>query len=314
MPLPTRVIGDLTVSAVGLGCMPMSFPAMVDQRERALSTIHRALDLGITMLDTANIYAPAWDAVGHNEALVAEAIRTYDGPADLAGLLVTTKGGITRGPGGTEGRDSTAEGLRRACEESLRQLGVVAIALYQHHRHDPSQTYPAQINAVQALKDAGLIRRIGLSNVNLAELEVAVDLLGGPADGGVVSVQNQYSPRFRGDADVLERCTELGVAFLPWSPLGGSEEAHEVGSHYSVFAEVGAEIGGTPQETVLAWLLALSPVMIPIPGATKPTTIESIVRAVSLSLTDDQFERLQATVPVHGSSSPDPAPRSSLIG
>lgn len=313
MTLPTRAIGDLTVSAVGLGCMPMSFPAMVDQRERALSTIHRALDLGITMLDTANIYAPAWDAVGHSEALVAEAIGTYDGPADLTHLLVTTKGGITRGPGETWGRDSTAEGLRQACEASLLQLGVSVIDLYQHHRHDPSQTYPGQIHAVQALKDAGLIRRVGLSNVNLAELEVALDLLGGPADGGVVSVQNEYSPRFRGDADVLERCTALGVAFLPWSPLGGSKQAHEVGSHYAAFAEVGEEIGASSQETILAWLLALSAVIIPIPGATKPATVDSIVRAVSLTLTDDQFARLQATVPAHGSSSPDPAPRSSLI-
>lgn len=313
MTLPTRTVGDLTVSAVGLGCMPMSFPAMVDQRERSLSTIHRALDLGITMLDTANIYAPAWNAMGHNEALVAEAIRTYDGPADLTGLLVTTKGGITRGPDETWGRDSTADGLRRACEASLRQLGVSVIELYQHHRHDPSQTYPAQLHALKALKDAGLIRRIGLSNVDLAEFDVAVGLLGGPSDGGVVSVQNEYSPQFRGDADVLERCTELGVAFLPWSPLGGSEQAHNVGSQYSTFAEVGEEIGGTPQETVLAWLLALSPVIIPIPGATKPGTVESIVRAASLTLTDDHVARLQATTPAHGSNYPDSAQRSSLI-
>ena len=103
MTLPTRRIGDLDVSAVGLGCMPMSFEDMVDHRDRALETVHRALDLGITLLDTANIYAPTWDTVGHNEALVAEALRTYTGPADLDRVLVTTKGGLTRGPRGVVG-------------------------------------------------------------------------------------------------------------------------------------------------------------------------------------------------------------------
>ncbi|MDP1876778.1 MAG: aldo/keto reductase [Actinomycetota bacterium] len=312
MTLPQRTIGDLSVSAIGLGCMPMSFETMLDDRERAIATIHRALDLGINLLDTANIYAPAWDAVGHNEALVAEAVRTYQGEADLTDLLVTTKGGITRGPGESWGRDSSAAALRSAAEDSLTRLGVEVIELYQHHRHDPSQTYPDQVRALAALKDAGLIRRIGLSNVNGGELAVALDILGGPADGGVVSVQNEFSPRYRDDEDVLERCTGLGIAFLPWSPLGGSDQAHDVGSHYTAFAEVGVELGASAQEVVLAWLLRLSPVMIPIPGATRPATVESCVRAVSLSLSEEQFGRLQATAPVHGSMYADDLPRSPL--
>ncbi len=118
MTLPTRSIGDRSVTAVGLGCMPLSFEGMLDERERALGTIHHALDVGITLLDTSNIYAPSWDAVGHNEALIAEALRTYRGPADLDAVLVTTKGGIVRGPGETWGRDSSADALRRACEAS----------------------------------------------------------------------------------------------------------------------------------------------------------------------------------------------------
>jgi len=312
MTLPTRTIGDLNVSAIGLGCMPMSFEGMVDQRERAIETIHRALDLGITMLDTANIYAPTWDSVGHNEALVAEAIRTYQGAADLTGILVTTKGGITRGDGETWGRDSNEDALRRACEDSLQQLGVSVIDLYQHHRTDPTMTYVDQVSALRALKDNGLIRRIGLSNVNLAELDTAIDLLGGPTDGGVVSVQNEYSPRFRNDADVLDRCTERGIAFLPWSPLGGSDVAHEVGSHYAAFAEVGVEVGASPQEAVLAWLLAVSPVMIPIPGATRPATVDSIVRSLSVVLTGEQVARLTATTPARTSMYPDDQPRSAL--
>jgi aryl-alcohol dehydrogenase-like predicted oxidoreductase len=310
--LAQRVLGDQAVSSVGLGCMPLSFGHMVDRREQAIATIHRALDLGITLLDTANIYAPRWDAVGHNEALVAEALESYSGPASLTDLLVTTKGGITRGPGETWGRDSAAMSLQAACEESLAQLGVEIIDLYQHHRHDPSQTYESQMKALAALKERNLVRQVGVSNVNSAELTLALDLLGGPSDGGIVSVQNEFSPRYRGEADVLDMCTERGIAFLPWSPLGGSEQAKDVGSYCAVFADVGAEIGASAQEVVLAWLLARSPVIIPIPGATHPETVESIVHAASLSLTPEQFTRLDSTVPEQSSMYPDDEPRSAL--
>jgi aryl-alcohol dehydrogenase-like predicted oxidoreductase len=312
MTLPTRRIGDLAVSAVGLGCMPMSFEDMVDHRERALQTVHRALDVGVTLLDTANIYAPSWDSVGHNEALVAEALRTYTGPADLDRVLVTTKGGLTRGPGESWGRDSSARGLRAACEASLSALEVDVIELYQHHRHDPVFSYTDQMLALRELTEAGLVRRLGLSNVNLSELEIALDVLGGPDEGGVVSVQNEWSPRFRGDRDVLERCTELGIAFLPWSPLGGSTQAREVGSHYAEFAVVGDELGTSAQEAVLAWLLATTPVMIPIPGATRPATVDSIVHSLSIVLTPDQKARLDATPAEMESMYPDDLPRSPL--
>lgn len=312
MTLPTRVIGDLSVSAVGLGCMPMSFERMLDRREQSLRTIHQALDLGITLLDTSNIYAPSWDTVGHNETLVAEALRTYTGPANVKRVVIATKGGITRGAGEVWGRDSSARGLRAACEDSMRRLGVDEIDLYQHHRHDPVFSYVDQMRALAALKDAGLVRRIGLSNATRAELEVALDELGGPADGGVVSVQNEWSPRFRAEADVLQRCTELGIAFLPWSPLGGSGQAREVGSHYAEFASVADELDTSPQEVVLAWLLATSPVMIPIPGATRPQTVDSIVRSASLSLSADQRARLDATRPEMESMYPEDMPRSPL--
>ena len=310
--LTQRSIGDLRVSAVGLGCMPLSNEGMLDHRGRAVATIHAAIDAGITLLDTANIYAPSWDAVGHNEALVAEAIRTYSGQASLTDLLVTTKGGITRGDGEVWGRDSRSEALVRACEDSLDQLGVDIIELYQHHRHDPNQTYLQQIRALQDLKARNLIRRIGLSNVTLPELDLAIAELGGPADGGVVSVQNELSPRYRAGIDVLDRCEKEGIAFLPWSPLGGATQAKEVGSRYAAFADVAAEWNSTPQEIALAWLLRLSPVMIPIPGATRPETIKSIVRSLDIQLTDDQFARLQATQPEQTSMYPDDLPRSPL--
>jgi aryl-alcohol dehydrogenase-like predicted oxidoreductase len=310
--LPPRTIGDLTVSAVGLGCMPLSFEGMLDHRDRAIATIHRAIDLGITLLDTANIYAPSWNTVGHNEALVAEALRTYTGPADVRAVKVATKGGLVRGPGETWGRDSSPAGLRAACEKSLAQLRVSQIDLYQQHRHDPGLPFAEQMRALKALQDSALVRRVGLSNVTLPELEVALEVIGGPADGGVVSVQNELSPRYRGDADVLDRCTELGIAFLPWSPLGGSTQAQDVGSRYAEFARVGEELGATPQEAVLAWLLRRSPVILPIPGATRPATVDSILHALDLELSDDQFARLDATQPKMDSMYPEDVPRGHL--
>lgn len=312
MTLPQRRIGDLTVSAVGLGCMPLSTSEMLPHRDRAIAVVHAALDAGITLLDTSNIYAPSWDAVGHNETLLAEALATYSGSADLSAVLLTTKGGITRGPGETWGRDASPDALRRACEASIQRLGGQPIDLYQFHRHDPTMTYVDQMRSMQELLDAGLVKRVGLSNVTLAELEVALEVLGGPDDGGVVSVQNEFSPRYREDADVLDRCGELGIAFLPWSPLGGAAQAHDVGSHYAAFAEVGAEVDASAQEVVLAWLRQRSPVMIPIPGATRLATVASIVRSAQLTLSDDDMARLTATQSERSSMYPEGMARSPL--
>ena len=312
MSIHTRRLGDTSVSAVGLGCMPLSDGRMIDHRNQAIATIHAALDAGITLLDTANIYAPSWDAVGHNEALVGEAIRTYTGPASLTDVLITTKGGITRSEGEVWGRDSRPDALVRACEDSLQQLGVAVIDLYQHHRHDPELTYVEQIAALEQLRSRGLIRQIGLSNVKLDELDLALKELGGPDDGGVVSVQNELSPRYRSDLDVLARCETESIAFLPWSPLGGSTHAKDVGSRFAAFAEVGEEIGASAQEVTLAWLLKMSPVIIPIPGATRPETVASILRSADLLLSEDQFARLQASTPESTSMYPDDAPRSPL--
>ena len=310
--LPQRVIGPWEVSAVGLGCMPLSFSHMLVHREQAIATIHRALDLGITFLDTSNIYSPTWDSVGHNESLIADALALYSGPADISTVLVTTKGGIIRSEGEVWGRDSSESALKAACEASMTALGVTVIDLYQHHRHDPSMTYANQMHALSSLRDSGWVRSVGLSNVTLAELDVALEILGGPNNGGVVSVQNEFSPRYRSDKEVLDRCTELGIAFLPWSPLGGSTHAHDVGSHYAEFAVVAAEHSATAQEIALAWLLHLSPVIIPIPGATKPVTVDSIVRSTGIELTDSQMQRLNATVPEAQSMYPEDMPRSVL--
>lgn len=307
-----RWIGDRQVSVMGLGCMPVSFPEHGGDRERGIAVIHRALDAGITLLDTANIYAPSWDTMGHNEQIVGAAVRSYTGDARLDGVLIATKGGILRGPGETWSRDATRDGLRAAAEASRRALGVEVIDLYQLHRHDPALTYAEQVRSLAAVRDEGLTRMIGLSNVTLAELQVALDEVGGPADGGIVSVQNEFSPRYRGDADVLEACTELGIAFLPWSPLGGVDQARTIGDRYAAFAEVGAQVGATAHEVVLAWLAAISPAIIPIPGASRPQTVDSIVRAGSVQLSPDQIEHLTGTVPEATSMYPEDQPRARL--
>jgi len=312
MTLQTRKIADLTVSLVGLGCMPLSNIKMVDHREQAIATIHHAIDLGITLLDTANVYSPTWDTFGHNETLVAEAMRTYSGSADISKVVIATKGGIIKPAENVVERDGTREGLLKACEASLKRLNTSSIELYQFHRHDPSVTYTEQMLSLKALKDAGMVKRIGLSNAQGPELAVALEILGGPNDGGVVSIQNEYSPRYRGEQDVLEKCAELGIAFLPWSPLGGAAQAGEVGSRYSDFAAVATEVGATAQEVVLAWLLALTPVMIPIPGATKTATVDSIIRSTELKLTSAQVERLTAADSPNESLFPDLKPRSPL--
>ena len=312
MTLQTRKIADLNVSLVGLGCMPLSNIKMVDHREQAIATVHHAIDMGITLLDTANVYSPTWDTFGHNETLVAEAVRTYSGSADISKVVIATKGGIIKPADNVVERDGTREGLLKACEASLKRLNTSSIELYQFHRHDPSVTYTEQMLSLKALKDAGMVKRIGLSNAQGPELAVALEILGGPNDGGVVSIQNEYSPRYRGEQDVLDKCAELGIAFLPWSPLGGAAQAGEVGSRYSDFAAVATEVGATAQEVVLAWLLALTPVMIPIPGATKTATVDSIIRSTELKLTSTQVERLTAAESPNESLFPDLKPRSPL--
>lgn len=312
MTLQTRKIADLNVSLVGLGCMPLSNIKMVDHREQAIATIHHAIDSGITLLDTANVYSPTWDTFGHNETLVAEAVRTYSGSADISKVVIATKGGIIKPAENVIERDGTREGLLKACEASLKRLNTSSIELYQFHRHDPSVTYTEQMLSLKALKDAGMVKRIGLSNAQGPELAVALKILGGPKDGGVVSIQNEYSPRYRGEQDVLDKCTALGIAFLPWSPLGGAAQAGEVGSRYSDFAAVATEVGASAQEVVLAWLLALTPVMIPIPGATKTATVDSIIRSSALKLTSAQVERLTAADSPNESLFPDIKPRSPL--
>lgn len=282
-----RKIGDRTVSAIGLGGMPMSVTGRGDH-EQSIDTIHAALNAGMTLIDTADAYCLDSSEFGHNEDLIAEALRHWGGSAEQ--VLVATKGGHTRTADGSWQLNGRPDYLREACEASLRRLGVEAIGLYQFHRPDPDVPIEESVGALGELLDAGKIRMAGVSNFDSAQIRTAHTVLG----GRLVSVQNQYSPKFRSSRAELEQCAELGVAFLPWSPLGGIAAAGELGTAHSVFAAVAQEHGVSAQQVALAWELAAADVVIPIPGASRASSAVSSAAAAELSLTAEQRARLDA--------------------
>jgi aryl-alcohol dehydrogenase-like predicted oxidoreductase len=289
-----RTLAGRQVSAIGLGAMPLSmnndkqYPSFED----AVATVHAALDAGVTLIDTADIYAPAWDQMGHNERIVAEALRTWDG--DASSIFVATKGGITRSDGEVWGRDGSEAYLRSAVEKSLGILGVDQIELYQYHRPDRWRVYGDIMKALASLQQEGLVRAVGISNASVEEIEIALDVLGA---GNLASVQNEFSPKHPGSIDELRLCGEHGIAFLPWSPLGGTGGgARSVGDRFSVFREVGEAHGVSPQQVVLAWELALDPHVIPIPGARRAASIVDSAQAADLELSADEVTRLSESV------------------
>ncbi|MEU5465161.1 aldo/keto reductase [Streptomyces althioticus] len=279
-----RRIGEVEVSAIGLGGMPMSIEGRPDE-SRSLATLHAALDAGVTLIDTADAYHRDAGEVGHNESLIAKALSTHERGGDV---LVATKGGHLRPGDGSWTLDGRPEYLKRACEASLRRLGVEAIGLYQFHRPDPDVPYAESVGAIRDLLDEGKIRMAGISNANPEQIRQAQEILG----GRLVSVQNQFSPAFRSSEPELELCDELGVAFLPWSPFGGISKAGELGSTYAPFARVAQEHGVSAHQVCLAWMLAKSPVVVPIPGASRPESVQDSVRAADLELSAEEIAEL----------------------
>ena len=295
--MQTRALGPFTVSAIGLGGMPMSMnnDRVYPGEDEAIATVHAALDAGVTFVDTADIYAPSWDTMGHNEQLIGRAIRSY--PGNTEDVVIGTKGGITRGAGESWGRDGSLTYLRSAVEKSLRNLGVERIDLYQWHRPDRSKVYGEVIGHFKTLQDEGKIKAIGISNANVEEIEIAIEVLGA---GGLASVQNEFSPKFRCSTDELLFCGEHGVAFLPWSPLGGTGGGgREVGERFAAFAEIAATHDVSPQQVVLAWELSLGEHVIPIPGARRPASIIDSAQAPLLHLTAEELDRCAATRGLH---------------
>jgi aryl-alcohol dehydrogenase-like predicted oxidoreductase len=285
-----RTIGTHKVSAIGLGGMPMSIEGRPDQA-RSIATIHAALDAGVTLIDTADAYHIGADEVGHNESVIAAALASYGG--DTSQVLVATKGGHLRPGDGSWTLNGSPGHLRQACEASLRRLGVEAIGLYQFHRPDPRVPYADSIGALRDLLDAGKIQLAGISNADPEQIRTAQQILG----GRLASVQNQFSPAFRTSEPELRLCEQLGIAFLPWSPLGGTTNAADLATTHPAFAQVAHELDSTPQQVTLAWLLATSPVLIPIPGSSRPETIRASAAAADLPLTPEQTTRLDQSRP-----------------
>ena len=268
-----RRLADLTVSAIGLGAMPLSVQGRPDEPQ-AMRTVHAALDAGVTLIDTADAYSVGHDDVGHNERLVAKALAT--------------KGGHTRPPDGSWALDGSPQHLRAACEASLQALGVEAIGLYQYHRPDPGVPYAESLGALEELRQEGKVRLVGISNADVDQIELAL------ATTQLAAVQNEFSPAFRSSRPELELCARHGIAFLPWSPLGGAARAAGLGREHAAFAEVAAERGVSPQQVALAWELAQADVVIPIPGASRSASILDSVAACDLELTVDELVRLAA--------------------
>jgi aryl-alcohol dehydrogenase-like predicted oxidoreductase len=271
----TFTFGDRTVRRLGFGAMRITGDGIwgpPKDHDEAVAVLRRAVDLGINLIDTADSYGPEV-----SEDLIAEALHPY--PADL---LIATKGGLVRPGPGQWDADGRPEHLREACEGSLRRLKLDRIDLYQFHRPDPAVPFEESVGTLAELREEGKIANVGISNVTVDELKRAQAVV------PIVSVQNRYNIVERKDEDVLQACEADGVAFIPWFPLKTGQLANSGG----VVAEVAEAHDATPAQVGLAWLLAHSQAMLPIPGTSSVSHLEENVAAAQLRLSDDEITRL----------------------
>lgn len=286
IPLPGT---NRSVPRMGFGAMLLSLPGRPD-REAARAILRHAVEEGVGLIDTADAYALDDDDTGHNERLIGEVLREM-GIDPGAGLdedvpVVATKGGRTR-PGGRWAIDGRPEHLRAACHASLKALRVERIALYQLHTPDPDVPLADSVGAVARLRDEGKIGLVGLSNVTSAQVDEALAIV------PVASVQNSLSVWNAGfrRPPVVTRCADAGILFMAHSPLGGRGRARALTDARELVA-LARSLGVTPQELALAWLLDLDPVVVPIPGATRITSVDSGLRALRMRLDDDDARHL----------------------
>jgi aryl-alcohol dehydrogenase-like predicted oxidoreductase len=275
VPETFRIGGDLEVFRLGFGAMRLCGPSILgwpDDRDNALRVLRRAVELGVNLIDTADSYGPEV-----SEVLIAEALHPYPD-----GLVIATKGGLLRDASGRWPRDGRPEHLREACEGSLRRLRLERIELYQLHAPDPKVPFEDSVGELARMRDEGMIRHVGLSNVSVEELRRAQGLV------PVVSVQNRYSLADRSSEDVLDECERQGIAFFPWYPLAVGDLAQPGGS----LGRIASARGATPAQVALAWLLARSPVVIPIPGTASVAHLEENVAAAQLELSDFELAAL----------------------
>ena len=277
-----RMIAGRAVHPIAFGPMRMSAQPGFDRAD-AIRTIHAAFDIGAELIDTADCYAPTPDAMHHNEALLAEALRLW--PGDKARILVATKGGHVRVPDTYWARDGRPGHLRATCEASLRALGVERIWLYQLHSPDPAVPFEDQIGALARLREEGKIAHVGLCNSGRKQIVAARAIV------PVASVQSEYSPWARTTEGVIAMCAADGIAFLAWSPLGGGS------GRLPAVDAIAAARGISPQQVVLAWLLARSPALIPLIGATRPETARDSLSAAMLALDPAEIAAIEAGLP-----------------
>jgi aryl-alcohol dehydrogenase-like predicted oxidoreductase len=268
------------VPAVGYGGMHLSLQGRPPQSV-SLEVVRAALDAGIRLIDTADVYCLDDSDLGHNERLVADALRGWSGPRDE--VLVATKGGLTR-PGGRWERNGSPEHLRRACDRSLRALGVDRIALYQLHAPDSDVPFEDSVGALAELRREGKIRWVGLSNVSVAQIRAAEAIV------PIASVQNRLNPFFREALaeGVVRYCEERGIGFLAYSPVGGGRLNRKLPEH-PVLRPMAARLGVSAHALVLAWVLSKSPAVVVIPSARTVEHALDSVRAGELELSAEDL-------------------------
>ena len=267
-------IADFAVNRIGYGAMRVCGPQVwgpPKDRAHALRVLRRAYELGCNFFDTADSYGPHVD-----EELIAEALHPY--PKDL---VIATKGGLLRPSAPRWDEDGRPEHLRRALEGSLKRLKVERIDVYQLHAPDPKVPFEESVGTLAQFQREGKVRHVGVSNISVKQLEQARKIV------GVVSVQNEYNLGNRSSEDVLKACERLGLAFLPWYPLGAGSALRS-----ARIKSVAQRLGATSAQVALAWLLKRSPVMLPIPGTNSLEHLEENVKAAKLELADADFKML----------------------
>jgi aryl-alcohol dehydrogenase-like predicted oxidoreductase len=274
----TVKLGDLTVNRMGYGAMRITGKGIwgpPENRDAALDTLRRAVELGVNLIDTADSYGP-----NVSEELIAEALFPYP-----PGLVIATKGGWERVGPGQWTHNASPQHLQEAVEGSLKRLRLDRIDVYQLHVPDPAVSFDASMETLARLRDEGKIRHVALSNVTLEHVERARKIV------PIVSAQNRYSFADREWDFLLDHCEANGIAFMPWAPLGQNREAN------AALEDAAREIGATPLQVALAWLLRRSPVLLPIPGTSSAAHVEQNIAAAGLKLPDAIFARLSAITP-----------------
>jgi aryl-alcohol dehydrogenase-like predicted oxidoreductase len=282
----TKQLGNtgVSISAIGLGGMPMSLSDRPPESE-AIKVIHRALDLGVTLIDTADSYCQDESDKHHNERLIAQALQQYKG--DISQITVATKGGLMR-PNGSWTRNGNPEHLRQTIRVSFETLGgEKPIDVWQYHAPDPEYSIEESLAPAKEAVAQGMIRFVGVSNFSLEQIKRARDVV------EIVSVQNQYNPWYRQpESDgVLEYCEQEKLTFFPWSPLGGSRRVSKL-EEIDAIAQLAQEKGVSVYQIVLAWLRAKSDAIVPIPGASKVSSIEDSLKAVQVQLSETEVQRI----------------------